>query len=120
MTFIARAGETIRRGGVMIQPGEVEAALRDHPSVAEIAVVAVPDRRLGERACACAVLIAGQRLDLESIRQHLAAAGLPRYQWPEFLLILDEFPRTPSLKVRRADLAALARQRLRDAIEPGG
>ncbi len=112
MTFVARASELIRRGGVMIQPAEIEAALRTHTAIAQLAVVGVPDERLGERACACVVLATGADFDTEAMRAHLAAAGLPRYQWPEFLLVFDEFPRTPSLKVRRADLRALAGSRV--------
>lgn len=112
MTFVARASEMIRRGGIMIQPAEIELALGSHPAIAELSVVGVPDDRLGERVCACARLKPGHSLDLEDIRAHLQRAGLPRYQWPEFLLLFEAFPRTPSLKVRRADLAAEARSRL--------
>lgn len=112
LTFVARASEMIRRGGIMIQPAEIELALGTHPAIAELSVVGVPDDRLGERVCACARLKPGHELDLEDIRAHLQRAGLPRYQWPEFLLLFEAFPRTPSLKVRRADLAAEARSRL--------
>jgi cyclohexanecarboxylate-CoA ligase len=111
MTFIGRASELIRRGGVMIQPAEVETAFRGLQGVAEVAVVGIPDERLGEKACAC-ILTKGPAPDIEAMRAHLAKAGLPRYQWPEYLLEFEEFPRTPSLKVRRADLAKAARERL--------
>ncbi len=112
MTFVARASELIRRGGVMIQPAEVEVALRNHPAVAEITVVGIADERLGERACACVVLLPGRTITIDEIREHVTQAGLPRYQWPEHLLIFDDFPRTPSLKVRRVDLRMLAQSRL--------
>lgn len=112
LTFMARASELIRRGGIMIQPAEVEAALRSHPAIVENAVIGVPDARLGEKACACILLRPGASLDKEAMRRHLESVGLPRYQWPEHLLVFDQFPRTPSLKVRRADLAALVRERL--------
>jgi acyl-CoA synthetase (AMP-forming)/AMP-acid ligase II len=111
MTFIGRASEVIRRGGVMIQPAEVEAAFHGLEGVTEVAVVGIPDERLGEKACVC-ILPKGAAPDMETIRSHLAQAGLPRYQWPEYLLVFSEFPRTPSLKVRRADLAKAARERL--------
>lgn len=116
MTFQGRASEVIRRGGVMIQPAEVEAAFRDLQGVAEVAVVGIPDDRMGERACAC-ILPKGTAPDLDAVRAHLQAAGLPRYQWPELLLTFTEFPRTPSLKVRRADLTKLARERLATAAQ---
>ncbi|WP_187972562.1 class I adenylate-forming enzyme family protein [Aquibium microcysteis] len=111
MTFQGRASEVIRRGGMMIQPAEVEAAFRGMSGVAEVAVIGIPDERLGERACAC-ILSHDLAPDLESMRAHLQSVGLPRYQWPELLLNFREFPRTPSLKVRRADLALLAREQL--------
>jgi acyl-CoA synthetase (AMP-forming)/AMP-acid ligase II len=117
LTFVARASEMIRRGGIMIQPAEIELALATHPSIAELSVVGIPDDRLGERACACARLKPGHAFDLEAMRTHLQAAGLPRYQWPEFLLLFDAFPRTPSLKVRRADLAAEARSKLAEKTD---
>lgn len=112
LTFMARASELIRRGGIMIQPAEVEAALRSHPSIAENAVVGVPDERLGERACACVLLVPGLSLDIEAMRAHLESVGLPRYQWPEHLMVFAEFPRTPSLKIRRADLSTLVKKKL--------
>lgn len=114
LTFVARASEVIRRGGVMIQPAEVEIALGGHPAIAELVVIGIPDERLGERACACVRPKTGKLLDVDAMKDYLATAGLPRYQWPEYLLTFDEFPRTPSLKVRRSDLAALARARLQD------
>lgn len=114
MTFIGRASEVIRRGGVMIQPAEVETAFHGLDGVTEVAVVGIPDERLGEKACAC-ILTKGSAPDIEAMRAHLAKAGLPRYQWPEYLLEFAEFPRTPSLKVRRADLAKAARERLRSS-----
>jgi acyl-CoA synthetase len=98
----------------MIQPAEVEAALRSHPAIADLAVVAVPDARLGERVCACVQLRQEATLNMAAMQAHLAAAGLPRYQWPEFLLEFQDLPRTPSLKIRRADVAQAARGRLRE------
>lgn len=111
MSFQGRASEVIRRGGVMIQPTEVEAAFRGLAGVAEVAVIGIPDERMGERTCAC-ILPKGTPPDLDAMRAHLQGTGLARYQWPEVLLEFTEFPRTPSLKVRRADLAKLARDRL--------
>jgi len=111
MRFSARTSETIRRGGIMIQPAEIELALRNHPALKDVAVVGVADDRLGQRICACFIRRGDQTFDLEAVRAYLAATGLPRYQWPEILLEFEEFPRTPSLKVRRADLARLAQER---------
>jgi cyclohexanecarboxylate-CoA ligase len=112
MLFCGRAKEIIRRGGVTIVPADVEAALMTHPGIAEVAVVPIPDARLGEKACACIVARPGVKLELEDIVRHLESQKLARYMQPEHLLLFDALPRTASLKVRRADLEAEARRRL--------
>jgi acyl-CoA synthetase (AMP-forming)/AMP-acid ligase II len=112
MLFVGRAKDIIRRGGVTIIPADVEIALMKHPLIAEAAVVPVPDARLGEKGCACIVPRAGAAVDLADISRHLEAEKLPRYLWPEHLLIFDSLPRTSSLKVRRADLESEARRLL--------
>lgn len=112
MLFVGRAKEIIRRAGVTIIPSDIETELLKHPDIAEVAVVPVPDARLGEKACACVVPRGGREIDLPGICRHLEAQGMARYQWPELLLLFEALPRTPSLKVRRADLELDARQRL--------
>ena len=67
-----RAREVLRTGGETVAPGEVEAALADHPSIAEVAVVGVPDAEWGEVVCAVVVLRHGSTavLDLDTLRAH--------------------------------------------------
>jgi acyl-CoA synthetase (AMP-forming)/AMP-acid ligase II len=112
MLFVGRAKEIIRRGGVTVIPADIEAALLKHPGIAEAAVVPIPDQRLGEKICACIVPRPGAVIDLAEIIRHAGAERLARYQWPEALLLFERLPRTPSLKVRRADLAADVLRRL--------
>ena len=70
--------------------------------MAEAAVVAAPDERLGEHACAFLRLRPGAEVpDLDRVRAHLAAEGLARQKWPEELRVVDDFPRTPSGKVQK-------------------
>ncbi len=79
------------------------------PQVAEVAVVAVPDERLGEHACAIARLAPGSAaLDLREITA-LSDLGLARQKWPEELRVVDDFPRTASGKIRKVDLRAQLR-----------
>ena len=113
MVFAGRAKEIIRRGGVTIIPADIETALLKHPLIAEAAVVPVPDERLGEKACACIVTRNGAEIDLAEIARHLEAEKFARYQWPEHLMLFDTLPRTPSLKIRRPDLEAAVRRRLK-------
>ena len=96
-----RAKDIVIRGGENIPVVEVEEALHRHPAVLRAAVVAVPDPRLQERACAAVVLREGASLDLEGMRRHLADYGLARPYWPEYLEVCEAFPMTPSGKVRK-------------------
>ena len=59
LTVVGRKKEIIIRGGVNIAPREIEDLLSDFPEVRQVAVVALPDERLGERGCACVVLQPG-------------------------------------------------------------
>jgi non-ribosomal peptide synthetase component E (peptide arylation enzyme) len=103
MTFVSRSKDIIRRGGVTITPAEIETALRSHPDISDVAVIGLPDPRLGERACAC-VITENLGITLEDVTAFLQAKGLARYLWPESLEICSEFPRTPSLKVQKNQL----------------
>ncbi len=104
LTFVARSKDIIRRGGVTITPADIEAALRPHPRIADVAVVALPDPRLGERACACVITRDGKDITLPEVTGFLAEKEFPRYLWPEFVVACDSFPRTPSLKVQKLEL----------------
>ncbi|MCE3284117.1 MAG: hypothetical protein K0R70_373 [Steroidobacteraceae bacterium] len=104
LTFVSRSKDIIRRGGVTITPADIEAALRSHPRLGDVAVVALPDPRLGERACACVITRDGRDFALEELTQFLEARAFPRYQWPEAVERFDTFPRTPSLKVQKPEL----------------
>jgi acyl-CoA synthetase len=110
LSIVDRKKDIIIRGGENISALEVEELLLRLPGVAECAVVAAPDPRLGEHACAFLRLLPGAGLpSLEQVRHHLEAAGLARQKWPEELREVDDFPRTASGKVQKFAL----RQRLR-------
>jgi non-ribosomal peptide synthetase component E (peptide arylation enzyme) len=72
--------------------------------VAEGTAVAAPDARLGEVVAAVIVLKPGAALDIETLREHFAAAGLAKQKTPERLVFVDELPRTALGKVRKAEL----------------
>jgi len=102
LTIVDRKKDIIIRGGENISALEVEEMLLRIPGVAEAAVVAAPDERLGEHACAFVRLLDGSAsLDLPSMREHFEAAGMARQKWPEELRIVPELPRTPSGKVKK-------------------
>jgi cyclohexanecarboxylate-CoA ligase len=103
-----RAKDLIVRGGEKIPVVEVEAALYRHPGVREVAVVGVPDQRLGERACAI-VVADGDPPTLQDVRDHLESIGMAKQFWPERVEVVDELPKTPSGKIQKFVL----RERLR-------
>jgi 2,3-dihydroxybenzoate-AMP ligase len=82
----------------------VEAHLVAHEAVSAAAVVAMPDAMLGERACAFVTLKRGASLELDRMRDFLAARGLARYKWPERLEVIDSMPLTNVGKVKKAEL----------------
>jgi 2,3-dihydroxybenzoate-AMP ligase len=102
-----RVKDLIDRGGEKINAEEVELLVAGHPAVAEIALVAMPDPRLGERGCAYIVPRDPQNPPtLASICAHLEAEGLAKYKWPERLELIDALPRTQVGKVSKVILRA--------------
>ena len=71
--------------------------------MADVAVVGLPDPRLGERACAV-VVADGDPPTLDLLTAHLDAHATAKPYWPERLEIVDDLPRTPSGKVRKFEL----------------
>lgn len=109
--IVGRLKDVIIRGGENISAKEVEDLLLTHPAVRDVAVVAMPDNRLGERACA--VVVAESSLALTDLAMHLDAHGLARQKFPEALLVVAELPRTVSGKVQKFQLRAAVTQALR-------
>lgn len=96
--ILGRSDNAIIRGGFKVHPDDVVAAIEKHPAIREAVVVAIPDRRLGELPAAAVMVRAGAAWPGEAelvafLRQHL----LP-YQIPAVFKVVDDVPRTPSLK----------------------
>jgi acyl-CoA synthetase (AMP-forming)/AMP-acid ligase II len=106
LTITDRKKDVIIRGGENIASKEVEDLLMQHPAVIEAAAVGQPDARYGERVAAFVQLREGASLDLDEVRRHFAAIGVAKQKTPEHLVFVEEFPRTPSGKVRKVDLRA--------------
>jgi long-chain acyl-CoA synthetase len=105
--IVGRADDAIVRGGFKIQPEQVRQALERHPAVAEAAVVALPDERLGQVPAAAVEL----RPDapVPDAAELIASCRdvLTPYELPVHVAILTELPRTASSKVSRVDLVTL-------------
>ncbi|MBE0692329.1 MAG: AMP-binding protein [Aquamicrobium sp.] len=103
-----RSKDVIIRGGENIPVVEIENVLYRHPGVMEAAIVAMPDPRLVERACAFVVPRPGHAIDLDGIRDFLKAEGVARNYWPERIEIVEAMPRTASGKIQKFRLREIA------------
>ena len=101
--LLDRVQDMIISGGENIYPAEVENAIADHPEVAEVAVIGVPDGRWGEAVKAVVVPKGGTRPDLESLRAH-AVKCIASYKLPATVDFIDALPRNASGKVLRRRL----------------
>jgi cyclohexanecarboxylate-CoA ligase len=104
-----RTKDVIIRGGENIPVVEVEGLIYQHTAIQEVAVVAMPDPRLGERACAFAVLRPGENLTFTDLVAFLEQSHLARSYLPERLEVIDVMPKTPSGKIQKVVLRGLAR-----------
>lgn len=104
-----RAKDIIIRGGENVPIAEVEQTLYRHPAVQEVAVVAMPDPRLGELGCAFATLKPEQSLSFEDMVAFLGEQKMAKQYLPEHLEILDEMPHTPSGKIQKFKLREMAK-----------
>ncbi|MFT8395235.1 3-phosphoshikimate 1-carboxyvinyltransferase [Propionibacterium sp.] len=96
-----RVKDVINRGGEKIPVVEIENLLFQHPMVADAAIVAMPDPRLGERACAFVVASGQDKLGFEQMKDYLGERGLSKYYWPERLEYIDALPRNAVGKVQK-------------------
>ena len=99
LTVTGRLKDVIIRKGENISAKEVEDVLFEHPSVADVALVGLPDDDRGEMACAVVVPAGGTRPGLADLQAHLDGAGLTTRKWPERLELVTELPRNSSGKV---------------------
>ena len=112
VAIAGRSKDIIIRGGENIPVAEVENLLFAHPKVATVAVVAMPDPRLQERACAFVVPKQGQTVTLEEITAYLDAMQVAKFKWPERLEVVPELPTTPSGKIQKFRLRQAIAERL--------
>jgi long-chain acyl-CoA synthetase len=104
--FSGRSKHVIKRGGYSVYAVEVEAALEEHPSVVEAAVVGLPDQRLGEVPAAAVRLAAGSTTTPADLVA-FATEHLATYKVPVQIVVVDELPRTGSQKVQKDRLVQL-------------
>jgi cyclohexanecarboxylate-CoA ligase len=106
LVVTGRAKDVIIRSGENISAKEVEDLLGDHPGIAEIAVVALPDERTGERACAVIVPAGGQTPDVASLLGLLVSKGVAKFKAPEQVVIWDALPKNDAGKILKHQIRA--------------
>lgn len=103
---VDRLKDVVIRGGENVYCAEVEAALFEHPRIADVAVIGLPEPVMGERVCVVVVPRAGEKLDLAEVRAFLAE-HLASFKCPEALYTAKELPRTATGKTAKSKLRLL-------------
>jgi acyl-CoA synthetase (AMP-forming)/AMP-acid ligase II len=96
-----RSKDLIIRGGENVPVKEIEDLLIQNPKVRSVALIGLPDPRLGEIGCACIIPEDGEKLTMDEMRAFLVTQQVTRQFWPERLELMDAFPTTPSGKVQK-------------------
>jgi non-ribosomal peptide synthetase component E (peptide arylation enzyme) len=92
LLVVGRKKDMIIRGGQNIIPGEIENMLIAHPKILNVAIVAMPDPVMGEKACAYVIPKPGQELTFDEMIAFLKEKKIASYKLPERLEIVDSFP----------------------------
>ena len=90
-------------GGFNCYPAEIEAALFEHPDIADLAVIGVPDERMGEVGCACVVLKTGTTMTQESL-VHWSRERMANYKVPRKVAFYSDLPKNASNKIDKVKL----------------
>lgn len=108
-----RNKDVIIRGGENIPVAYVENVLYEHPDISIVQIIAMPDRRLQEKACAFISMKQGKTpLTLQTMREFLEQKGIAKQYWPEHVEVIDEFPRTPSGKIKKFRLREMISEQM--------
>jgi len=99
-----REKDLINRGGIKINPTDIEAVIDTHPAVMMSAIAPIPDDILGERACVYVQLQPDASITLEHICSWLAEHDVSKMKWPERLVFVDQMPMTPTRKIIKGAL----------------
>ena len=101
--LVQRRSDLIVTGGENVYPAEVEAVLRQHPAIAEAAVIGLDDPEWGQRVAAVIVLHSDKTLTAEAVQAH-SREHLAGYKIPRQIIFIDALPQTASGKISRPAL----------------
>jgi non-ribosomal peptide synthetase component E (peptide arylation enzyme) len=107
VVITGRVKHVINRGGIKINPTDIENLITAHQAVVQAAIVAMPDDVLGEKACLFVELAASASFNFGEMTAYLEANGVAKMRWPERLETVDAMPMTPTRKIIKDELAKL-------------
>ncbi|HEX2622873.1 MAG TPA: p-hydroxycinnamoyl-CoA synthetase, partial [Phototrophicaceae bacterium] len=107
--IVQRRSDLIVTGGENVYPAEVEAALKQHPSVMDACVVGISDPEWGQKVAAAIVIQAGSNLSIEALTVYCREA-LAGYKIPRLIRFVDTLPLTASGKIERKTVATWLNQ----------
>jgi fatty-acyl-CoA synthase len=113
--IVGRLKDMVIRGGENIFPREIEEFLFEHPKIADVQVVGVPDPKYGEELCACVKLHAGAVADEAEIRG-FCEGKIAHFKIPRYIVFVEGFPMTVTGKVQKY----LLRQEMSEKLGLGG
>jgi acyl-CoA synthetase len=104
LRITGRKKDVIIRGGHNIYPARIEELASRFEAIERAVAVPVADKRLGEKVCLAVMFRPGRHATADDILDHLHAAGLSKYDMPEYFLAVDDIPLTASGKIRKRDV----------------
>ena len=113
--FEGRIKDVVDRGGEKVNCEELELALAGHASIADVAVVGMPDPGLGERICAYVVLRRGALpadVTVSALAGYMRERGFAKFKWPERVEVVDDMPATKVGKIDKAQLRRMIAEKL--------
>jgi fatty-acyl-CoA synthase len=110
LRFLGRYKDMLKVGGENVDPMETEGLLLEHPAVQQVAVVGLPDERLGEVAVAYVERKAGTAIGADEVLGH-CRGKIASFKLPRHVVFVDAFPMTESGKIRKTELREDAKKR---------
>ena len=117
LRFLGRYKDMLKVGGENVDPMETEGLLLEHPDVQQVAVVGLPDERLGEVAVAYIECKAGAAIGVEDVLGH-CRGKVASFKLPRHVVFVEAFPMTESGKIKKTDLREDARKRFAGSGRP--
>ena len=111
LRILDRIKDIVIVGGFNAYPAEIEIMLGQHPAIAEVAVIGLPDERMGEVTAACLILKPGMTLDAAELL-HWSRERMANYKVPRHVFVVPDFPRTSLGKVQKFLLKQHCQERI--------